>query len=206
MTTIHLLPQAEKRAATNPYALDPWPLYHQMRTLEALHDHDLVMNTYNTGTGKTVASLLHLFELNGTGKNALFIAPTNALLAQHAADITEFVAKNNLNFAVKRVTAAEIRSMEREQRPEQARLRPGETLQRLIQNYLEFEPDEVVRKPLILVVNPDIFYYALYFRYGAHDQRNVFERFLTAFDYIVIDEFHYYDYKQLANFLFAFAL
>ncbi|MEZ4717740.1 MAG: hypothetical protein R2851_16880 [Caldilineaceae bacterium] len=38
MTTIHLLPQTEKRAAANPYNLDPWPLYHQMRTLEALHD------------------------------------------------------------------------------------------------------------------------------------------------------------------------
>ena len=62
------------------------------------------------------------------------------------------------------------------------------------------------RQPIILVVNPDIFYYALYFRYGAHDRRNVFERFLTAFDYIVVDEFHYYDAKQLANFLFAFAL
>ncbi|MEZ4717742.1 MAG: hypothetical protein R2851_16890 [Caldilineaceae bacterium] len=73
----------------------------------------------------------------------------------------------------------------------------------MIQNYLEFEPDEIVRKPLIIVV---VSYYALYFRYGAHDQRNVFERFLTAFDYIVIDEFHYYDYKQLANFLFSFAL
>ena len=62
------------------------------------------------------------------------------------------------------------------------------------------------RQPIILVVNPDIFYYALYFRYGAHDRRNVFERFLTAFDYMVVDEFHYYDAKQLANFLFAFAL
>lgn len=83
-------------------------------------------------------------------------------------------------------------------------LRPGETLQRLIHNYLEFELQVTRRQPLILVVNPDIFYYALYFRYGAHDRRNVFERFLTAFDYIVVDEFHYYDYKQLANFLFAF--
>lgn len=206
MITIHLLPQSEKRAVANPYDLNPWPLYHQMRTMEALRDHDLVMNTYNTGTGKTVASLLHLFALNGTNKNVLFIAPTNALLAQHATDIQAFVTKNNLNFAIKRVTAAEIRTMEREQRPDQSRLRPGETLQRLIHNYLEFEPGEVVRKPLILVVNPDIFYYAIYFRYGVHDQRNVFERFLTAFDYMVIDEFHYYDYKQLANFLFAFAL
>ena len=199
MTIIYLTAQSEKRAPDNEYNLDPWPLYHQKRTLEALRGHDLVMNTYNTGTGKTVASLLYLFELNGKNKNVLFIAPTNALLAQHAEDIQAFVFKNNLDFAVRRVTAADIRAIE-------SGLRPGETLQRLIRNYLEFEPKAVERKPLILVVNPDIFYYALYFRYGAHDQRNVFERFLTAFDYMVIDEFHYYDYKQLANFLFAFAL
>jgi len=203
MTTLHLLPQAEKLAPDNSLGLERRPLYHQMRTLEALRTHDLVMNTYNTGAGKTVASLLYLFELNGKSKNVLFIAPTNALLAQHAADIERFVADNNLDFKVLRVTAAEMRAIEREQRPGQ---RTGETLQQLIHNYLEFDGDAVRRQPIILVVNPDIFYYALYFRYGAHDRRNVFERFLTAFDYMVVDEFHYYDAKQLANFLFAFAL
>jgi len=194
-----LLPQSEKLAPTSPWDLTYSLLYHQLRTYQALQDHDLVVNTYNTGTGKTVASLLYLFKLNGTGKNVLFIAPTNALLAQHAEDIKRFVADNNLNFQVLRVTAAEMRALESGQRP-------GETLQRLIRNYLEFEPGSSRRQPIILVVNPDIFYYALFFRYGAHDRRNVFERFLTAFDYIVVDEFHYYNSKQLANFLFAFAL
>lgn len=203
MTTLHLLPHAEKLAPDNPLGLAQHPLYHQMRTLDALRTHDLVMNTYNTGAGKTIASLLYLFDLNGTGKNVLFIAPTNALLAQHAADIEHFVTDNNLDYKVLRVTAAEMRAIEREQRPGQ---RTGETLQQLIRNYLEFDPAAVQRKPIVLAVNPDIFYYALYFRYGAHDRRNVFERFLTAFDYIVVDEFHYYDAKQLANFLFAFAL
>lgn len=211
MTTLHLLPHAEKLARDNPLGLARPPLYHQMRTLEALRGYDLVMNTYNTGAGKTVASLLYLFELQPRSgrsptepaKNVLFIAPTNALLAQHAADIAAFVVANNLDFKVLRVTAAEVRAIEREQRPGQ---RPGETLQQLIRNYLEFDPSAVRRQPIILVVNPDIFYYALYFRYGAHDRRNVFERFLTAFDYIVVDEFHYYDAKQLANFLFAFAM
>ncbi len=199
MTTVHLLPQSEKLAPANPWDLTYPPLYHQLRTYEALREHDLVVNTYNTGTGKTVASLLHLFDLHGTGKNVLFIAPTNALLAQHAEDIERFVTENDLDFKVWRVTAAEVRALE-------SGLRPGETLQRLIRNYLEFEPGTRRRQPIILVVNPDIFYYALFFRYCAHDRLNVFERFLTAFDYIVVDEFHYYNSKQLANFLFAFAL
>jgi len=202
VTTLCLEPQSEKLAPDtpdNPWGLKRRPLYHQLRTYHALQEYDLVVNTYNTGTGKTVASLLRLFDLDGTGKNVLFIAPTNALLAQHTEDIEGFVAKHNLDFHVQPITAAKVRALE-------SGLRPGETLQRLIRNYLEFELGAMRRRPIILVVNPDIFYYALYFRYGAHDRLNVFERFLAAFDYIVVDEFHYYNSKQLANFLFAFAL
>jgi len=199
MTILTLLPQSEKLAPENSFNLDPPLLYHQVRTYESLHTHDLVMNTYNTGTGKTLASLLHLFDLQGKHKNVLFIAPTNALLDQHAEDIEEFVARYSLDFKVQRVSAAEVRALNSD-------LRSGEIVQRLIRNYLEFASEEVARKPLILVVNPDIFYYALFFQYGAHDRRNVFEQFLTRFDYVIIDEFHYYDSKQLANFLFALAL
>lgn len=200
MTTIWLEGGGEKVADISPFpTLNRPPLYHQIRTLEALREYDLVINTYNTGTGKTVASLLHLFDLDGRNKNVLFIAPTNALLAQHADDIESFIKDNNLDFKVIRVTAADVRAL-------QSDLRTGEILQRLIRNYLDFDKAATRRQPIVLVVNPDIFYYALYFRYGAHDRRNVFERFLTAFDYIVVDEFHYYDAKQLSNFLFAFAL
>ena len=206
MTTFLLEAASEKLSPDDPWGLPYPPLYHQFRTVEALRTHDLVVNTYNTGTGKTLASLLYLFTLNGTGKNVLFIAPTNALLAQHAEDAARFVERHCLDFKVLRVSADEVRALRLAQSPEVAPARPGELLQRLIRNYLEFEPEATRRRPIVLVVNPDIFYYALYFRYAAHDRRNVFERFLTAFDYIIVDEFHYYDSKQLSNFLFAFAL
>ncbi len=196
----------EKLAEENPFpGLEHRALYHQVRTLEALRDHDLVVNTYDTGTGKTFASLLYLFELDaahkagGSQQNVLFVAPTNALLTQHAEDIEALVERHDLDFRVQRITAGEVRAL-------QSGLRPGETLQRLIANYLEFELEETRRRPLILVVNPDIYYYAMYFRYHTFDRRNLFERFLLAFDYVIIDEFHYYDSKQLANFLFLFAL
>jgi len=204
--TIHLQPQCAKLADENPWGLYPPPLYHQLRTYRALQTHHLVVNTHNTGTGKTVASLLHLFALQGQGKNVLFIAPTNALLDQHAEDIEAFVERYGLEFRVIRIYASKLREM---MAPGD---RPGETLQRLIQNPLEYAdslavpPTDQRKVPIVLVVNPDIFYYALYFRYGTHDQRNVFEKILTAFDYIVIDEFHYYDSKQLANFLFFFMI
>jgi CRISPR-associated endonuclease/helicase Cas3 len=196
MITINLLPHAEKQAASNPLDLHQWPLYHQMRTYEALRQYDLVMNTYNTGTGKTLASLLHLRGLQG--KNVLFIAPTNALIQQHSEDIQAFVTQYSLDFKVQPITAQAVREIEQSNRP-------GRTLHHLIRNYLKYE-DDSRRRPLILVTNPDIYYYAIFDQYGQHDQRNLFEDFMLRFDYIVIDEFHYYDSKQLANFLFALAM
>lgn len=175
------------------------PLYHQTRTREALRDFDVVMNTYNTGTGKTRAAFGRLLDLRGQGVNVLFIAPTNELISQHMRDASAFVTAHNLDYKVMRVTAADIRGLTDE-------LRVGEILQRLITNYLEFDETAVRRQPLLMVTNPDIFYYALYFRYSAHDRFNVFEKFLTKFDYIIIDEFHYYNAKQIANFLFAMIL
>ena len=199
MISLTLLPHAEKLAPDNPLGLARWPLYHQMRTYQALQESPVVMNTYNTGTGKTLASLLHLFDLQETGQNVLFIAPTNALLEQHAEDIEQFVHENGLNFKVLRVTAAKVRQLEAGQRS-------GKILHKLLSNYLTYDAEEVQRKPIILVVNPDIFYYAIFARYHQHDQRNLLEDFILRFDYIVIDEFHYYDSKQLANFLFVLAL
>ena len=205
MTTIHLQASWEKLASTDPFGLRDWPLYHQVRTVEALQRHDLVANTHNTGTGKTIASLLYLFDLAGRDTNVLFIAPTNELIHQHVTDIRDFVREAELDYLVMEVNAALLRQIATGQRP-------GETLHRLVRNPREFaEPlgldlTDYRRRPVVLVVNPDIFYYALYFRYGAHDQRNAFERFLTDFDYIVVDEFHYYNAKQLANFLFFFAI
>lgn len=196
MITINLLPHAEKQATTNPLNLRRWPLYHQMRTYEALQQFDLVMNTYNTGTGKTVASLLHLHDLKG--KNVLFIAPTNALIQQHSEDIENFVRDYGLDFKVQPITAQTVREIEQSNRP-------GKTLHHFIRNYLKYEADGR-RRPLILVTNPDIYYYALFDQYGPNDQRNLFEDFMLRFDYIVIDEFHYYDSKQLANFFFVLAM
>lgn len=205
MTTIHLQGGWEKRVLTDSFGLRRWPLYHQVRTVEALRTHKLVANTHDTGTGKTVASLLYLFDLAGRDTNVLFIAPTNELIHQHVTDIRDFVCTVGLDYLVLEVNAALLRQIATGQRP-------GETLHRLVRNPREFaeplglDPTNYRRRPVVLVVNPDIFYYALFFRYGAHDQRNAFERFLTDFDYIVIDEFHYYNSKQLANFLFFFVI
>jgi CRISPR-associated endonuclease/helicase Cas3 len=210
MITIHLTGQSEKIAPENPQNLEPRPLYHQWRTAVALQDPNtyLVVNSYNTGAGKTRAAFLHLFALDKQKKNTLLIAPTNALLGQHADDARAFIQQYGLDYQVMTATAAtnRLRSQQLMEQGDYQQMRSGETLARLIRNYREFLPDAHQRQGLVLVVNPDIFYYALTFQYGAHDQRNLFQSFLASFIYIIIDEFHYYDQKQLAFFLFFFKL
>jgi len=201
VTTIRLLPHAEKLAPANPLGLVRPPLYHQMRTYEALTDHPIVVNSYDTGTGKTVAALLGLLHPALRGRNCLFIAPTNELIRQHVRDIREFVAAHGLDYHVLHVDAQTLRAL----RPSHERERVGERMVRLFSNPRAFGWKG--RKPTVVVTNPDIFYYALYVSaYNVHDRRNLLEQFLTRFDYVVVDEFHYYTAKQLANFLFFFVI
>jgi len=182
-----------------------------MRTVEALQHHPLVMNAYNTGTGKTVASLLYLFTLEpGRHEHVLFMAPTNELLHQHYVDIRRFVETHNLPFRVVELNAARLQALGAES--DDLVDRGGERLVRLTRNPLEFYKELEIQLsdqrplPLILVTNPDLFYYAFFWQFAAADQRNLFESFIKRFRYIVIDEFHYYNRKQLANFLFFMIL
>jgi CRISPR-associated endonuclease/helicase Cas3 len=199
--TLHLLPHAEKLAPANPLGLRRAPLYHQMRTYDALGDHPLVVNSYDTGTGKTVAALLGLLHPALRSHNCLFIAPTNELLRQHKADIQDFLSDHGLGYHTVRVDAAVLRTLPQAHEHE----RVGERLVRLFADPRAYGWDG--RKPLVVVTNPDIFYYALYFSaYNPHDRRNLFEQFLTRFDYVIVDEFHYYTAKQLCNFLFFFVI
>jgi len=199
---IYLLPHSEKLVPDNPFeSVTPRLLYHQWRTYLALKDHPLVVNTYNTGTGKTLAALLHLKDAVPHGVNTLLIAPTNELIRQHVNDARDFVTCADLNAHVLHVDAPTLHGLSSPREHE----RSGERLNRLFQNPQDYGWDG--RKPLIAVTNPDIFYYALYYSaYNPHDQRNLFQQFLTRFDYVIVDEFHYYSAKQLANFLFFFVI
>lgn len=203
MIRVDLLPHAEKLAPEDPFGLGYRPLYHQVRTAEALRDHHLVVNTYDTGTGKTRAALLGLVDPARRGANVLFIAPTNELIRQHVGDVREFVTQHGLEHTVLHVDAPTVRSLTGPEGRE--RERTGERLNRLFNNPRDYGWDG--RGPLVVVTNPDIFYYALYVSaYNPHDRRNLLEQFLTRFDYVIVDEFHYYSPKQLACFLFFFTI
>lgn len=201
--TVTLEAGYEKVSPTNQFELEYPPLYHQQRTYNALKANDLVINTYNTGTGKTRAALLRLFDLKN--ENVLFIAPTNELIHQHANDIREFVEEQDLNFYVAEVTGQKLREWEVVDGPGY-QMRNPRKLHELIQNPRDYFPEMTRRTSLILVTNPDIFYLCFYSVYSQLDTANLFRHFLQDFNYIIIDEFHYYNAKQLANFLMFFIL
>lgn len=201
--TVTLNAGYEKVSPTNEFGLKYPPLYHQKRTYDELKTSDLVINTYNTGTGKTQASLLRLFDLKNEDDNVLFIAPTNELIRQHADDIRDFVKEHKLKFEVAEVTGKKLREWEGVHDPGYL-VRNPRKLHEIIENPRDYFPDLSGRKKLILVTNPDIFYLCFYSRYSEMDSANLFQDFLVKFNYIIIDEFHYYNAKQLANFLMFF--
>jgi len=189
-----------------------FPLYHQWRTYNATEP--LIVNTYNTGTGKTKAALLRLLkrardtgfnELDSSEHNALLIAPTNELLAQHVRDAEKFCEENRLPYRVVPVTRAELDNYKADPEFSEGDLRRGAALHYILQNPRKVKEDSGKRATLF-VVNPDIFYYAFYFLYAKHDRIPLFQDIFTLCNYIIIDELHYYNPKQLANFLFFMSL
>jgi len=217
MITLTLEPQYEDVwLGDNPspatFPIGRPPLLHQWRTYHA--EQSLIVNTYNTGTGKTKAALLRLLKrardkgfhrLDSTEDNALLIAPTNELLAQHASDAEQFCNENDLPYRVVPLTRAHLGSYKEQGDYESDIQRRGLMLHQHLQNARRLDGD-IGKKATLFVVNPDIFYYALYFAYGKNDRIPLFQDILSLCNYIVIDEFHYYNAKQFANFLFFMRL
>ncbi len=198
-------------ATFNP-ELGHFPLYHQWRTYNAAEP--LIVNTYNTGTGKTKAALLRLLKrardigfnhLDSSEHNALLIAPTNELLAQHARDAEKFCEENKLPYRVVPISRADLDNYKAEPDFSEGILRRGAALHYLLQNPRRVDEDSS-KKATLFVVNPDIFYYAFYFLYARNDRIPLFQDIFTLCNYIIIDEFHYYNPKQFANFLFFMSL
>ena len=174
-------------------------LQHQFEVYEAAKTHDIVLDLAPTGTGKTKAGLSVIYH--NRDRNAIYIAPTNALIEQQTEAAQKFVKAAGLPHVVKAASAKHVS----EWPDDRVGQRPGEKIYNLLREPATIFP-ECGGRPLLLVTNPDIFYYAAFFQYGSKDRSNIASEFYSSFSTIIFDEFHLYDAKQLVSLLFYLAL
>jgi CRISPR-associated endonuclease/helicase Cas3 len=171
----------------------------KLTVFEQSENADIILDLAPTGTGKTKAGLTVL--LHQPDKSAVYIAPTNALVEQQCEAAKKFVQDAGLPHVVKAVSAKEIRKWSNDR----VGKRPGEKLRNLLRNPATMFPEVGANRPVLLVTNPDIFYYATFFGYNRLDRKNLAAEFYTQFATIIFDEFHLYDAKQLVSLLFYLA-
>ncbi|MBD1211707.1 MAG: type I-D CRISPR-associated helicase Cas3' [Dolichospermum circinale Clear-D4] len=175
------------------------PLQHQIDIFQKSKDADIILDLAPTGTGKTKAGLTVL--LHQKNQSAVYIAPTNALIEQQTEAAQKFVKDANLPHVVKSASAKEIKNWP----SDKVGNRPGEKLYNVLRNPATIFSDIGANTPILLVTNPDIFYYATFFAYNRLDKGNIASGFYTKFSTVIFDEFHLYDAKQLVGMLFYLA-
>ena len=174
-------------------------LQHQVDVFEQSKNADIILDLAPTGTGKTNAGLTVL--KHQPNKSAVYIAPTNALIEQQTEAAKKFVSDANLPHVIKSASAKDIKSWSNDK----VGSRSGEKLYNVLRNPATVFPDVGANTPIILVTNPDIFYYATFFAYNNLDRGNIASGFYTKFSTVIFDEFHLYDAKQLVGMLFYLA-
>jgi CRISPR-associated endonuclease/helicase Cas3 len=174
-------------------------LQHQVDVFEKSRNHDIIMDLAPTGTGKTKAGLSVL--LHNRDRSAIYIAPTNALVEQQTEAAKQFVKDAGLNHFVIAASAKEVRAWSNDR----VGSRPGEKIYNLLRNPAIFFPELGEYRPILLVTNPDLFYYATFFAYNRLDRVNIASTFYNQFATVIFDEFHLYDAKQLVSLFFYLA-
>ncbi|MGB3642607.1 MAG: type I-D CRISPR-associated helicase Cas3' [Rivularia sp. (in: cyanobacteria)] len=174
-------------------------LQHQVDLFEKSKNADILVNLSPTGTGKTKAGLTAL--LHRPHKSAVYIAPTNALVEQQREAAEKFVKEAGLPHVVKSASAKEVKAWS----DDKVGKRSGEKLYNVLRNPATIFPEVGAKKPILLITNPDIFYYATFFAYNKLDRANIATVFFSKFSTVIFDEFHLYDAKQLVSLLFYLA-
>jgi CRISPR-associated endonuclease/helicase Cas3 len=180
-------------------AFDHSVLQHQVEVYKAAKTHDIVLDLAPTGTGKTKAGLSVIHH--NRDRNAVYIAPTNALIEQQTEAAEKFIKSAGLPHVVKAASARHVK----EWSDDRVGHRSGEKLYNVLREPATIFP-ECASKPILLVTNPDIFYYSTFFAYNRLDRSNIASAFYGSFATIIFDEFHLYDAKQLVSLLFYLAL
>lgn len=175
-------------------------LQHQVDVYEASKNNDIILDLAPTGTGKTKAGLSVL--LHNSQRNAIYIAPTNALIDQQTEATEEFVRDAGLPHLVKAASARQVHSWP----DNRVGKRSGEKIYNVLREPATIFPECGGGRPILLVTNPDIFYYATFFAYNNLDRGNIASEFYSSFSTVIFDEFHLYDAKQLVSLFFYLAL
>ena len=206
MANEKLVIQLEPRSISTCVSLPPEltfmgdALQHQVDVFEQSSRADITLDLSPTGTGKTKAGLVVL--LHNPNQNAIYVAPTNALVEQQREAAEKFVREAGLPHVVKIATAKEIKKSWRD---DKVGKRSGEKLYNVLRNPATVFDDVAANQPILLVTNPDIFYYATFFGYNRLDRVNLASSFFNSFGTVIFDEFHLYDAKQLVSLLFYLA-
>ena len=174
-------------------------LQHQVDVFEQSRDANIILDLAPTGTGKTKAGFTVL--LHQPTSSAIYIAPTNALVQQQTEAALKFVKEAGLPHVVKSASAKDIKGWSNDK----VGKRSGEKLYNVLRNPSTIFPEVGANKPILLVTNPDIFYYATFFTYNRLDKDNIASSFYTQFATVIIDEFHLHDAKKLVGLLFYIA-
>lgn len=177
-------------------------LQHQVEVFEAACNHDIIVDLAPTGTGKTKAAFTVLLHESNRDRNAIYIAPTNALVEQQKQAAEDFVRNASLPHCVIAASAKEVKAWPNDR----VGTRLGEKVYNLLRNPATIFPEVGSNRPVLLITNPDIFYYATFFAYQKLDRINIASQFYSSFATVIFDEFHLYDAKQLVGLLFYLAL
>ncbi|HCZ06067.1 MAG TPA: type I-D CRISPR-associated helicase Cas3' [Thermotogae bacterium] len=150
---------------------------HQLDTYRALQNHDIVINTYPTGSGKTRA-LLNAIRKLGI-KRALIIAPINQLIYQYKESVEKFVEIYRLPHKVVTITSE---SLDATKKPH------SKALSDVLDEFSN----------IIAISNPDIVHYVIMQIYGKRQiAGNLLVKLLRFPQLIAFDEFHYYDLSRI---------
>lgn len=174
-------------------------LQHQVDVYQQAKTHDIILDLAATGTGKTKAGLSVL--KHNENRNGIYIAPTNALIEQQTIAAEDFVKKAGLPHIVKAASAKKVKNWS----SNNVSNRPGEKIYNVLREPATIFP-ECKNRPILLVTNPDIFYYATFFAYNRLDRSNIASEFYSSFATVIFDEFHLYDAKQLVSLFFYMTL
>ncbi|WP_017662204.1 type I-D CRISPR-associated helicase Cas3' [Baaleninema simplex] len=175
-------------------------LQHQIDVFEAAKENDIILVLTPTGTGKTKSSFGVI--LQNPQRNVVYVAPTNALVEQQTEAAKQFVKDASLPHVVKAASAKEVKAWP----DDRVGKRSGEKIYNVLLNPATLFPECGGGRPILLVTNPDIFYYAAFFQYNRQDRSNIASVFYKSFATVIFDEFHLYDAKQLVSLLFYLAV